>query len=127
MKTRHFFWLLKRSLVGAFDDNCLSIAKGVAFSAILSFFPLLLVVAALLFSQKAEAVVREPVLFFDAEEFEATVFFVPVPVFFALVDVEAVFRVEEDGLLEEVVVFRVEEELLVAETVVIFGGAASSS
>ena len=59
MKTRHFFWLLKRSLVGAFDDNCLSIAKGVAFSAILSFFPLLLVVAALLFSQKAEAVVRE--------------------------------------------------------------------
>jgi membrane protein len=40
--------LLRRSLVAAFDDNCLAIAKGAAYSALLSFFPVLTSAATIL-------------------------------------------------------------------------------
>jgi membrane protein len=38
---RTFGFLLRRSVVAAFDDNCFGIAKGAAYSALLSFFPIL--------------------------------------------------------------------------------------
>jgi membrane protein len=59
MSLGSFFPLLKRALVRAFDDNCFAIAKGAAFSSMLSFFPGLMVVASLLFSRDAEATLRE--------------------------------------------------------------------
>src|SRR5208283_2126441 len=40
--------LLQRSLMTAFDDNCLAIAKGAAYSALLSFFPVLTSAATIL-------------------------------------------------------------------------------
>lgn len=39
---------LRRSLTAAFDDNCFGIAKGAAYSALLSFFPVLALAAAVL-------------------------------------------------------------------------------
>ncbi len=53
---RSFFVLLRRSLVGAFDDGCLSMAKGAAYSALLSFFPVLTSAAAILVQTRAEFV-----------------------------------------------------------------------
>jgi membrane protein len=55
---RTFFWLLRRSAVAAFDDGCLGIAKGAAYSALLSFFPILASAAALLVQMRAEFVSR---------------------------------------------------------------------
>src|SRR6266446_4821628 len=53
------FWgLLRSASVGLHQDNCLSIAKGAAYSALLSFFPVLTTLAALLVQAKAEAVSR---------------------------------------------------------------------
>jgi len=43
-----FARLLRRSLATAFDDNCLAIAKGAAYSALLSFFPVLTSAATIL-------------------------------------------------------------------------------
>ena len=43
-----FPYLLQRCVIAAADDNCFSIAKGAAYSALLSFFPLLTSGAALL-------------------------------------------------------------------------------
>jgi membrane protein len=40
--------LLRRSLTTSFDDNCLAIAKGAAYSALLSFFPVLTSAATIL-------------------------------------------------------------------------------
>lgn len=51
---RTFFWLLQRSILSALDDNCLSIAKGAAYSALLSFFPVLTSAAAILVQTRAE-------------------------------------------------------------------------
>ncbi|HWQ55758.1 MAG TPA: YihY/virulence factor BrkB family protein [Bryobacteraceae bacterium] len=51
-------WLLRRSLVAAFDDNCFSIAKGAAYSALLSFFPVLTSAAVILVQTRAEFVGR---------------------------------------------------------------------
>jgi membrane protein len=51
-------WLLRRSLVSAFDDNCFSIAKGVAYSALLSFFPVLALAATILVQSRAAFVSR---------------------------------------------------------------------
>jgi membrane protein len=51
-----FAWLLRRSVVAAFDDNCFSIAKGAAYSALLSFFPVLTSAATLLVQTRAELV-----------------------------------------------------------------------
>ena len=45
---RNFAWLLRRSLLAAFDDNCFGIAKGAAYSALLSFFPVLTAAATIL-------------------------------------------------------------------------------
>lgn len=49
-------WLLRRSLLSAFDDNCFSIAKGAAYSALLSFFPVLTSAATILVQTRAEFV-----------------------------------------------------------------------
>jgi membrane protein len=48
--------LLKRSVIAAFDDNCLSIAKGAAYSALLSFFPVLTSAVAILVQTRAGVV-----------------------------------------------------------------------
>src|SRR5438105_7916282 len=53
------FWtLLRMAGVGAYEDNCLGIAKGAAYSGLLSFFPVLTTFAALLVQAHAEAVSR---------------------------------------------------------------------
>ena len=46
--------VLRRTLVAAFNDGCFSIAKGAAYSAILSFFPVLATAAALLVQARAD-------------------------------------------------------------------------
>jgi membrane protein len=53
---RTLLWLLRRSLWAAFDDGCFSIAKGAAYSALLSFFPVLASAAAILVQTRAEFV-----------------------------------------------------------------------
>jgi membrane protein len=53
---RTFLWLLQRSVIAAFDDNCLSIAKGAAYSALLSFFPVLTSAVAILVQTRADVV-----------------------------------------------------------------------
>jgi membrane protein len=55
---RSFPYLLQRTLLSAFNDGCFSIAKGAAYSAILSFFPVLATAAALLVQARAEFVSR---------------------------------------------------------------------
>ena len=49
-------YLLRRSLIAAFDDNCFSIAKGAAYSALLSFFPVLATAATILVQTRAQFV-----------------------------------------------------------------------
>ena len=56
MNPRIFVWLLRRSLFAAFDDGCLAIAKGAAYSALLSFFPVLTSAATILVQTRAEFV-----------------------------------------------------------------------
>jgi membrane protein len=52
-------WLtFRRALAAAYRDNCLGIAKGAAYSALLSFFPVLTPVTALLVQANAYAVSR---------------------------------------------------------------------
>ena len=53
---RNFVWLLRQSFVASFDDGCFSIAKGAAYSALLSFFPLLTSAAAILVQTRADFV-----------------------------------------------------------------------
>lgn len=53
---RTFGWLLRRSLIAAFDDGCLGIAKGAAYSALLSFFPVITSAATILVQSHAEFV-----------------------------------------------------------------------
>ncbi|HUB79517.1 MAG TPA: YihY/virulence factor BrkB family protein [Bryobacteraceae bacterium] len=55
---RNFFWLLHRSIFAAFGDGCLGIAKGAAYSALLSFFPILTSAATILVQTRAEFVSR---------------------------------------------------------------------
>ena len=50
--------LLRRSFVAAFNDGCFSIAKGAAYSALLSFFPVLTSAATILVQTRAEFVSR---------------------------------------------------------------------
>ncbi len=53
------FWTtLRAASVATYRDNCLGIAKGAAYSALLSFFPVLTTLATLLVQAKAEAVAR---------------------------------------------------------------------
>ena len=58
MTPRIFAWLLRRSVFAAFDDGCLAIAKGAAYSALLSFFPVLTSAATILVQTRAEFVSR---------------------------------------------------------------------
>ena len=55
---RTFFWLLRRSVIAAFDDGCFGAAKGAAYSALLSFFPILASAAAILVQMRAQFVSR---------------------------------------------------------------------
>ena len=48
----------RRTCVSAYEDNCLGIAKGAAYSALLAFFPVLGTIAAILVRANAEAVSR---------------------------------------------------------------------
>ncbi len=54
----HLGSLLRAASVGLYQDGCLGIAKGAAYSGLLSFFPVLTTLAALLVQAKAEAVSR---------------------------------------------------------------------
>jgi len=58
LNPRTFFWLLRRSVVATFDDGCFGIAKGAAYSALLSFFPVLASAAAILVETRAQFVSR---------------------------------------------------------------------
>lgn len=51
-----FPYLLRRSVLAAFNDNCFNIAKGAAYSALLSFFPVLTSAATILVQTRAEFV-----------------------------------------------------------------------
>src|SRR5579872_3110540 len=55
---RMILWLLKRSLIAAFNDGCFGIAKGAAYSALLAFFPVLTSAATILVQTRAEFVSR---------------------------------------------------------------------
>src|SRR5580700_10969669 len=51
------FWgLFRQACIAAYEDNCFGIAKGVAYSALLAFFPVLASIAAILAKVNAEAV-----------------------------------------------------------------------
>jgi len=53
------FWtMLRAAAVGTYEDNCLAIAKGAAYSGLFSFFPVLTTVAALLVQARADEVSR---------------------------------------------------------------------
>ena len=58
MEVRYFGDLLRRAAVSAYRDNCFGIAKGAAYSALLSFFPVLTTLTALLVQANAYAVSR---------------------------------------------------------------------
>jgi len=53
---RNVSWLLKRSLISTFDDGCIGAAKGAAYSALLSFFPVLTSAAAIMVQTRTEFV-----------------------------------------------------------------------
>ena len=55
---RTFLLLLRRSLLASFDDGCFSVAKGAAYSALLSFFPVLASAATILVQVRAQFVSR---------------------------------------------------------------------
>jgi membrane protein len=51
-----FGWLLRRSLISTFRDGCIGYAKGAAYSAMLSFFPLLTSAAAIMVQTRTQFV-----------------------------------------------------------------------
>jgi membrane protein len=53
---RHFPYLLKRTIFSSFDDNLWAIAKGAAYSSILSFFPVLTTAVTLFVQARADFV-----------------------------------------------------------------------
>ena len=55
---RTFLLLLRRSVLAALDDGCLSVAKGAAYSALLSFCPVLASAATILVEVRAQFVSR---------------------------------------------------------------------
>ena len=55
---RHLPYLLKQTLLSALDDGCFATAKGAAYSALLSFFPILTSAATILVQTRAEFVAR---------------------------------------------------------------------
>jgi membrane protein len=58
LNLRTLLWLLRRSFIAAFDDGCIGVAKAAAYSALLSFFPVLTSAAAILVQSHAEFVWR---------------------------------------------------------------------
>jgi membrane protein len=52
------WWFFRRACIAAYEDNCFGIAKGAAYSALLSIFPVLTTVTAILVQAKAEKVSR---------------------------------------------------------------------
>jgi membrane protein len=52
------FWLLRRAFIAAYEDNCFGIAKGAAYSFLLSLFPVLTALASVLFQVRAQAVLH---------------------------------------------------------------------
>lgn len=52
------FWLLRRAFVAAYEDNCFGIAKGAAYSFLLSLFPVLTTLTAILMQVNAQPVVH---------------------------------------------------------------------
>ncbi|HMJ60550.1 MAG TPA: YihY/virulence factor BrkB family protein [Bryobacteraceae bacterium] len=52
------WWFLRRAVVAAYEDNCFSIAKGAAYSFLLSLFPILTTLTALLIRANAQSVVN---------------------------------------------------------------------
>lgn len=55
---KKFPYVFQRTLLASFDDGCFSIAKGAAYSALLSLFPVLTSAAAILVQTRAEFVTR---------------------------------------------------------------------
>jgi len=53
---RRFWRVLKLVCISAYEDNCFGLAKGAAYSSLLSFFPVLASIAAILVLANAEAV-----------------------------------------------------------------------
>ncbi len=53
-----FLGVLRAALVRTYEDNCLGVAKGAAYSGLLSFFPILTTLAAILVQAKATEVAR---------------------------------------------------------------------
>src|SRR5947209_14000338 len=58
LNPRNVAWLLRRTIMASIDDGCFGIAKGAAYSAMLSFFPVLTSAAAILVQTRAEYVAR---------------------------------------------------------------------
>jgi membrane protein len=52
------WWLLRRAFVAAYEDNCFGIAKGAAYSGLLSLVPILTTLTAVLIQANAESVVH---------------------------------------------------------------------
>jgi membrane protein len=52
------WWLLRCAVMAAYQDNCFGIAKGAAYSMLLSIFPILTTLAAILFDLNAQSVVH---------------------------------------------------------------------
>lgn len=52
------WWLFRQAIIAAYEDNCFGIAKGAAYSFLLSLFPILTTITALLVDAKAEPVLR---------------------------------------------------------------------
>ena len=52
------FWLLRRAFVAAYEDNCFGIAKGAAYSFLLSLFPILTTLTSILIQANARSVVH---------------------------------------------------------------------
>jgi membrane protein len=60
---RQLLYLLRRALFASFDDGLFTIAKGAAYSALLSFFPILATAATVLVQMRAEFVQRSVLSF----------------------------------------------------------------
>src|SRR5947209_12602253 len=52
------WWLLRRAFIAAYEDNCFSIAKGAAYSFLLSLFPVLTTLTAILIQVRGQSIVR---------------------------------------------------------------------
>ena len=58
MRWHTVWWLLRRSVIQAYEDGCFGTAKGAAYSALLCFFPLLTATAAILIQAQAAPISR---------------------------------------------------------------------